>query len=164
MKSLICHCTIGIALFFCLLVTGTADAHEDHGPEGKITFTKHFEETLFDITGRGAYSVEVLLDEKEYKIGKNVIGLVVHDAHDSDVQGAELVIALKNLATGEAAPGRSVVTDRGEGLYAVSGLDLHRDGRWELEITVRKGGLEDLVKFVLPDALKARRPKGRYSP
>jgi hypothetical protein len=60
--------------------------------------------------------------------------------------------------------GTLAVTDKGNGLYIVSGLNLQRDGRWELAITIKKDGVEDRVKFVLPDALKERVPKGRYSP
>jgi hypothetical protein len=155
---------ISVALAFSLVVIGAAGAHEDHGPTGKKLFTKHFQETLFDITGHASYSVEVLLDDKEHKIGKDVIGIVVHDAHDEDVVGAGLTIIHKNLATNGKASGTLTVTDKGNGFYIVSGLDLQRDGRWELAITVKKDGVEDRVKFVLPDALKKRVPKGRYSP
>ncbi len=144
---------------------GTAAAHntgQNIAPER--TFTKHFQHTLFDITSRAAYSVEVLLDDKEYNIGKNVIGIVVHNAYDEDVKGAQLTIVLKNLATNEIVPGKPVVQDKRNGLYIVSGLDLKRKGNWELYITVEKGGIKDSVKFVLPDALKHTLPKGEYSP
>ena len=162
MKAFVLCGMIGVALAFSLFVTGPAGAHEDHG--GKKLFTKHFDGTLFDITGRASYSVEVLLDEKEYKIGKDVIGIVVHDAHDEDVKGAELMIVHRDLSSGKKAPGTLTVVDKGNGLYTVSGLNLQRDGRWELAITVKKDGIEDRAKFVLPDALKDRVPKGRYSP
>jgi hypothetical protein len=155
---------ISVALVFSLCVIGPAGAHEDHGPTGKKLFTKHFQETLFDVTAHASYSVEVLLEDKEHKIGKNVTGVVVHDAHDEDVKGAEIVIVHKNLSTGENAPGTLTVADKGNGLYIISGLNLRRDGRWELAITIKKDGLEDRAKFVLPDAMKERVPKGRYSP
>ncbi len=164
MKTFVSCGMISAALVFFLFIAGPAGAQEDHGPAGKKLFTKHFQETLFDVTGRASYSVEVLLDEKEYKIGKDVIGIVVHDAHDEDVKGAELSIVHKNLSSGKKAPGTLTVADKGSGLYIVSGLNLQRDGRWELTITVRKDGIEDRAKFVLPDALKDRVPKGRYSP
>ncbi|HXX56845.1 MAG TPA: hypothetical protein VEI96_02445 [Thermodesulfovibrionales bacterium] len=155
---------IVVALLFSLLVRVQAESHENHGPTGKSLFTKHFQDTLFDITGHGAYSVEILLDDKEYKIGKNVIGIVVHDAQDSDVAGAELIISYKHLATNENLTDALHVTDKGNGLYIVSGLDLGREGRRELSVTVKKGNVEDGAKFIFPDALKERLPKGRYSP
>jgi hypothetical protein len=152
------------ALALSLFITGPANGHEDHGSTGKKLFTKHFQETLFDVAEHASYSAEVLLDDKEYKIGKDVTGIVIHDTHDEDVKGAELTIVHKNLATSENAPGTLTVVDKGNGLYIVSGLNLQRDGRWELAITIKKDGVEDRVKFVLPDALKERVPKGRYSP
>ncbi len=61
-------------------------------------------------------------------------------------------------------PAPLTITDKENGLYIVSGLNLQRDGRWELSVTVRKGDVEDSVKFLFPDVLKERHPKGRYSP
>ena len=153
-----------VVFLLSLLVPLCAGAQDNHGHTGKKLFTKHFQETLFDITEHAIYSVEVLLDEKEYKIGKNVIGFVLHNDRDEDVLAARLTIVLKNLQTGEKAPGTITVTDKGNGLYIVSGLNLQREGRWELVITAQKGKAEDRVLFVFPDALKERHPKGRYSP
>jgi hypothetical protein len=154
-----------VVLMLFQLNPGTAAAHHTgQGIAPKRTFTKHFQHTLFDITNRAEYSVEVLLDDKEYNIGKNVIGIVVHNAYDEDVKGAQLTIVYKNLATNELAPDKLSVKDNRNGLYIISGLDLRRKGRWELHITVKKGGVEDSVKFVLPDALNHILPKGEYSP
>ncbi len=164
MKILAWPGMIGVALVFLFFMIGPAGAHAESGVADKKIFTKHFQETLFDVSEHAFFSVEVLLDDKEYKIGKHTLGIVVHDARDDDVKGAEVAVAYKNLSTGENAPGTLTIADQGNGLYIVSGLDLQEDGRWELAISVRKGGLEDRVKFVLPDALKERVPKGRYSP
>jgi hypothetical protein len=161
MKTLI-TAVVSLVFVFALLTGG--HAHEGHSPGNKKIFTKHFQNTLFDITEHGAYSVEVLLDDKEYKIGEGVVGIVVHDEKDSDVIGAKITIVHKNLATGELVPGPLTITDKENGLYIISGLNLQRDGRWELSVTVKKGDVEDNVKFLFPDALKERHPKGRYSP
>ncbi len=163
MKVFVSFSMVGMVLAFSLLAASPAGT-QGFGPTEKRMFTKHFQGTLFDITQHGDYSVEILLDEKEYKIGENVIGIVVHDAHDEDVKGAEITIGHKNLATNEDAHAMLIVTDKGNGLYIVSGLDLKREGKWELAIKVKKNGVEDRVKFILPDSLKERVPKGRYSP
>lgn len=153
-----------LVLAFWLLVPICAGADDNAGPGGKKLFTKHFQESLFDITEHAMFSVEVILDEKEYKIGKDVIGIVLHDDHDKDVRGATLMIISKDLQTGEQAAGPSAITDKGNGLYIVSGVDLKRKGTWELLITVKKDKAEDHVRFVFPSVLKERYPKGRYSP
>jgi hypothetical protein len=161
MKILI---TAVVSLVFVLGLLTVGHAHEGHSHGNKKIFTKHFQNTLFDITEHGAYSVEVLLDDKEYNIGKDVVGIVVHDEKDSDVIGAKITIVHKNIATGEPVPGTLTITDKKNGLYIVSGLNLQREGRWELSVTVKKDDVEDSVKFIFPDVLKERHPKGTYSP
>ena len=163
MKPLISAAFI-VLLVWSLIDAAPLGAYEDQVPGGKKTFTKHFQETLFDITEHAAFSVEILLDDKEYKIGKGVVGIVIHDDKDSDVKGAGITIAHKNLDTGESLPETISITDKDNGLYIVSGLNLEREGRWELGITVMKGNVVDNVKFILPDALKKRYPKGKYTP
>ncbi|HAM50259.1 MAG TPA: hypothetical protein DCP92_06035 [Nitrospiraceae bacterium] len=169
MKAFLSYGITGMIMAVILLAASPSSAtHVGRSEEGsaqgeKILFTKHFQNTLFDITEHGKYSVEILLDDKEYKIGKNVVGIVIHDAHDEDVRGAEITFALKDLVAGKNSPVTPTITDKGNGLYIVSGLDLQKEGKWELAIMVDKGSIEDGVKFVLPDALKARVPKGRYS-
>ena len=162
MKTVLSCCAFVAALAMIFTIPSYSLADESFAP--KRIFTKHFNKTLFDITSHADYSVEVLLDDSEYPIGKNVVGIVVHDAHDADVKGAELVIGLKNIATDQVSAGPFKIQDKKNGLYIVSGLDLRKEGRWELSITVKKGGVSDGVKFILPDALKERVPKGRYSP
>ena len=162
MKILI---TAVVSLVFVLGLLTAGHAHEGHSHGNKKIFTKHFQSTLFDITEHGSYSVEVLLDDSEYKIGKGVVGIVVHGDNDSDVIGAKLTILHKNLETGEPVSGPLTITDKKNGLYIISGLNLQRKGRWELSVTVKKGEVEDSVKFIFPDVLKGERhPKGPYSP
>lgn len=154
----------GPMLIFCMLFSLPAFAHESHDAGGKKIFTKHFNRTLFDITKHAAFSVEILLDDSEYPIGKGVVGIVIHNARDQDVKGARIALTLKNLETGKRVPGEPAIKDKGNGLYIVSGLNLKRQGRWELTVTVSKDKVEDSVRFDLPAALKHLYPKGRYSP
>ncbi len=167
MKFNVLHGMITAALVFLFCAAGPAMATHQGGiapvPEKKL-FTKHFQQTLFDITAHADYSVEVLLNDREYPIGKNTTGIIIHNSHDEDVKDADLMIVQKDLATGEDVPLKLTVTDKHNGLYIVSGLDLKRKGKWELLITVKKNGVEDGVSFVFPAVLKQRYPKGRYSP
>jgi hypothetical protein len=162
MKVTVWGTVLALTVLSTLALTPVHANGEGQG-EKKI-FTKHFQETLFDITRKASFSIEILLDDKEYDIGKNVIGIVVHDSDDKDVKGVDLTFSYKNLETGEKAPDKPVIDDKGNGLYIISGLDLEKEGRWELGISLKKDDVEDRVSFILPDALKKRHPKGRYSP
>ncbi len=145
-----------------LVIPSPALSHGDS--HDKTVFTKHFQQTLFDVTENANFSVEILLDDAEYDIPRETVGIVVHDRHDGDAEGAELAITLKNLETEETIAGSFQITGTVPGLYIVSGLDLRRKGRWEFAITVRHRGTEDRVTFLLPDALTDPVPKGRYTP
>ena len=104
----------------------------------KPKFTKHFHESLLNITDKGLFSVEILLNDKEYpKLGKDVIGLVIHDEYDKDVEGADIKITA--TPKGQAGAGAPVIKDKGDGLYTVSNMpeerrqmgvqDRHQEGR-----------------------------------
>jgi hypothetical protein len=166
MKTFISYGVTVYIVALVLLTGGRLSSAADSitGGGSKTVFTKHFQDTLFDFTQHAKYSVEVLLDDKEYAIGKNVVGMIIHDVRDEDVAGAELTFVLKDLISGESSTPTPTITDKNNGLYIISGLDLVKEGKRELAVTVKKGRVEDTVKFVLPDALKDRVPKGRYSP
>jgi len=140
-------------LFLCCVAAVSAHSGSH---EGGAKFTKHFKETLFAISEKGQVSFEVLLDEKEYKIGKNMIGIVVHDSHDEDVEDARLDVTV----TGIAEPLK--VTEKGGGLYLLPGAGLPKEGKWELRIAVKKKQIEDGALFVFPDVLQQRMPAGKY--
>ncbi len=157
---------ISALLGSCLLLAGFANNISAlEGKDVKAVFTKHFQKTIFDITGRAKFSVEILLDDREYrKLGKNLVGIVIHNSHDEDVEKAAVIIDFRNLDSGKPAEEKPVVQERGDGLYTVSNLDLKKEGRWKLTITVKKGADEDSVQFLFPDALKSFLPAGRYNP
>ncbi|MBI4377668.1 MAG: FixH family protein [Nitrospinae bacterium] len=151
-----------VIVFYLLVVSAayTAHSHADTG-SGKAKFTKHFNESLFKITDNGMFSIEILLDEKEYKIGKNVIGIVIHNAHDEDVEGADLKI-ISLLPKGQVNTESPVVKDKGGGLYTVSNMNINKEGHWELKISIKKKKMEDSAVFSFPDALKLRKQAGKY--
>lgn len=148
----------------CLLVSCPAYAahtHDSDSDQKTTKFTKHFNESLFTITEKGEFSIEILMDEKEYKIGKDVIGIVIHNARDEDVEGADLAVTART-PDGQAISGSPVVKEKGDGLYTVSNLDLKREGRWELRVAVKKKSIEDSALFVFPDVTKEHIPAGKY--
>lgn len=132
----------------------------------KPKFTKHRDNSLFKITDKGLFSVEMLLDGKEFKIDRNDIGIVIHDSHDEDVEGAKIHVEL--LIHGASPPDHDgvvalSVTEQKGGLYTIKNLDIQRGGNWELRMKIKKQKLEDGVIFVFPNAIKQDLPKGKYN-
>ncbi|MHB8881504.1 MAG: hypothetical protein ACYC69_08370 [Thermodesulfovibrionales bacterium] len=144
-----------LILMLCFMTITLAGQAAGEDNLRKTKFTKHFKETLFAITDKAEFSLEILPDEKEYKIGRNVIGIVVHDRHDKDVDGAVLAI------TAEGSKEMVSIKDKGDGLYTVSNLDLGRAGAWKLTIEVKKRSLADSATFAFP-AAAAFLPPGKY--
>lgn len=139
-----------------LIVPFSVGAHGDHGAK-KGVFTKHFNESLFKVTEKGLFSIEILPDEREYKIGKDVIGLVIHDENDRDVEDAVITITLEGITHKPF-----VIREKGDGLYTVSNLDLKQEGSWKLIINVKKGKKQDRAIFIFPDILLEKVPAGKY--
>ncbi len=124
--------------------------------EKSVLFSKHFNDTLFAIAEKGQVSIEVLLDEKEYKIGSDVFGVVIHDSHDEDVEDAKVIVTVTGIA------GPLKVTEKGGGLYLVPSIGLQKEGTWRLGISVKKKKLEDGASFSFPEVLKNKMPAGKY--
>ncbi|MFA5353810.1 MAG: FixH family protein [Thermodesulfovibrionales bacterium] len=129
----------------------------------KPLFTKHFNESLFNITEKGLFSVEILMDDKEYpQLGKGLIGLVIHNQANQDVEGAEITLT-SVMPEGQSSTDTPAVKDKGKGLYTVSNLSLKKEGKWELRIGVKKKTKEDTASFQFPNALNTPIKKGKYS-
>lgn len=124
-------------------------------------FTKHFNESLFKVTENRLFSIEILMDDKEYRIGKNVIGVVIHDARDEDVEGAEIDLTLRD-GLGQDIAVTPLVKDKGDGLYTVANVDPRRGGKFELRMKVKKKNNEDSAIFIFPDVLERKMPAGKY--
>jgi len=151
----------GMVIFVLCLVR--AEAREDtKTTDGKL-FTKHFNTSLFAITSKGHFSIEILLDDSEYPIGKNTVGVVVHNDMDKDVAGASLKIILIDPEKGEHAVPGSAIDDKANGLYIVTGLDLELEGQMELSIEITVDGITDNVQFQFPEVTEDINPKGKYS-
>ncbi|MEK7841686.1 MAG: hypothetical protein AAB197_03325 [Deltaproteobacteria bacterium] len=150
--------SIFMIIFFHAFINNVC-AHDpvEKAGAGKAKFTKHFNESLFRITEKEEFSIEVLLDDKEYKIGKGVIGIVVHDKNDDDVKIADIKISYQDM---KESP---VVTEKGHGVYVVSNLNIKREGKWELNIKVKQYRKKDEATFTFPDALNKLLPAGEYS-
>jgi len=117
-------------------------------------FTKHFTESLFDITEKRLFSLELLLWDGNLLIGENRVYLIVHNNEDKDVAGADIAVVAKNKGTGSTV--KATILDKGDGLYSTKDLTLDRPGDWEISVTVTKDGRSDGTLFSFPHVLMKR--------
>jgi len=127
---------------------------------GEPTLTKHYEESLFQMSRGGRFGLELVVEGRELKKGMNRLDIIVHDRNDQDVEGAEIALIPWMTDMGHGVDEAPVVADLGDGLYRVSNINIIMAGNWELRIAVRKGDVEDTAVFSFP-AMKAR-PAGGY--
>jgi len=134
-----------LVLFYPFGVYALHTDHDGSSPQ------KHYEESLFKVTEKGLFSVEMVIKGKELKTGVNTLDIIVHDKHNKDVVGAEITITPWMPSMGHGVFEKPVVTERGGGLYSVGNIILIMGGHWELRVQVKKNGLTDSVTFDFPD-------------
>ncbi|MEJ2314372.1 MAG: FixH family protein [Nitrospirota bacterium] len=139
---------LAASLALVLLFPLVALASEGHsGAEG---FTKHYANSLFEVTENGLYSVEMLVLGGELSVGMNTLDIIVHDAKDSDVMGADITVTPWMPDMGHGVKEQPVITERGGGLYSVENVEISMPGLWELRVQVDRGGQEDVAVFSFP--------------
>ncbi len=146
-----------ITFIFYFIIPNLVVAHSNHDAK-KGVFTKHFDESLFKITEKGLFSVEIVYNEKEYKIGTDLIGIVIHDENDKDLESAFVKVEVDGIPDSSF-----VVKEKGDGLYTVTGLNIYREGNWKLIINVTFKKKQDKAIFIFPEILSQKKPAGKYN-
>jgi len=134
-----------VAAVLFLLIGCTANAL--HPESGKTKFTKHFGDSLFKITEKELFSVEIVTDKKEFKIDKTAAGIIIHDRKDRDVENADIKVILWISKNRQGSEETMKVGEKGNGLYVIEKLNLLMGGNWELRVKIKKGAIEDSVTF-----------------
>jgi len=75
--------------------------------------TKHYEQSLFKIMEKGLFSVEMVIKEKELKVGVNTLDIIVHGKNDKDVVGAKITVVPWMPEMGHGVFEMPVVRERG---------------------------------------------------
>jgi cytochrome c peroxidase len=138
--------TLSLALsLVCILCLASLAGATDEKVEG---FTKHYAESLFVVSEKGAFGVEVLF-KAEPRVGKNEADIIVHDKDDKDVTGAEVSVEPWMPMHGHGSGSIPTVNERGGGAYSSDNVAFIMPGEWELRVTVKAGGVEDRAVFTL---------------
>lgn len=138
-----------IVLLYPLSALAAGD-HSHHGA-GDQKFTQHFSDSLFKITEKGRFSVEVVLKGKELTVGINTVEIVIHDSRDTDVLGAKIEVIPWMPGHGHGVEDKPTITEKGGGLYRIENINFTMGGDWQLKMKIRKADREDSVVFDFPD-------------
>ena len=102
---------------------------------------------FFAVAEKKKFSVEIITDKKDLGVEKNIVGFIVHDSNDADVEHAELTVTSVSPANRKAGDIVYPVTEKERGLYTAESLDLRQKGLSELSVKVKKGDTEDVAVF-----------------
>ncbi len=138
---------IVILMVFFVSCTAVGEERLQHS-EG---FTKHYENSLFMVTDKKLFSVEMVIKGKEPVTGVNTMDLIIHSKEDKDVTGASIIVTPWMPDMGHGVFEKPVVSEKGGGLYTVDNIVFIMSGHWELRIDVSENGLQDRAVFDLPD-------------
>ncbi|BCB95584.1 hypothetical protein JZK55_05060 [Dissulfurispira thermophila] len=142
-KDFLLFILVSIVLFSC----ATTYQGKEHTHAG---FTKHYEESLFNVTRNSLFSVEVVMPEGHLKVGKNNIDLIVHDKSDRDVVRANIRVDAYMPDMGHGIDIEPVIVEKGGGLYQVRDISLTMPGHYQLIVTVQRGSETDRAVFDFP--------------
>ena len=123
---------------------------EGHGHED-VKITRHFDDSLTKLTDNKLYSLELVIPEKNVKMGVNTLEIIVHHATGGDVAQAELTVTPWMPSMGHGAMQKPVVIERGGGLYSIDNVVFSMTGHWQLQVKIAKDDKEDTAVFDFPE-------------
>ncbi len=138
-----------IALSLMVVLAGCATSGS--GPHKHDKFTKHYDKSLYEVTKKGMFGVEMVVKEHVLKTGVNSLDLIIHDINDKDVVGAEITVTPWMPEMGHGVFDKPLITEKGGGLYTVENIILVMSGHWELRVNIKNYWNEDSVVFDFPD-------------
>lgn len=114
-------------------------------------FTKHYDDSIFKVTEKGLFSLEIIIKDKGFTVGQNAIDIIAHDKGDRDLVGAVITVTPWMPEMGHGVREKAVVVEKGGGLYRAENIVLNMGGFWELRIVVKKDKAEDSAVFEFRD-------------
>jgi hypothetical protein len=117
------------------------------------TFTKHYDNSIFKVTEKGLYSVELLIKGGMFVVGSNSMDIIVHDRYDKDVTGAKITITPWMPDMGHGVPQAPEIIERGGGRYTAEQVNASMPGLWELRFTIDASSGTDTAVFGFPDVI-----------
>ncbi len=138
-----------VLIYYMILGCTTEGMRLQTQSHEKPEFTRHFDDSLFKITEKELFSVEIVTDKKDLKIDKDTIGIIIHNAHHEDVEGADIRISIRRPIQDKTE--LFTAAEKGDGLYIITNVSLQRNNKCELRITIKKGAMEDSAVFGFSD-------------
>jgi len=107
----------------------------------------HFKEGITKVSEEGLYSVEIVLEPLEPKIGKNKVKVYLHDADGRDLEKAIVSLEVKNKNKGVTSGEKTNTIETAGGEYIIRNVVYESPDVYELVILITKDGKADKAVF-----------------
>lgn len=156
MRRYLVLCCAMLAMISCAPHAGL-----EGGPVGEKPgshFAPHYEGSIFKVTDKKLYSVELLFKAGKFSVGANSMDMVIHrdTADNPDVEHAQIVVTPWMPAHDHGVQSVPKITERGAGLYSVENLEASMEGDWQLRISIDSLHGKDSVLVDFPDVRKEK--------
>jgi len=152
-----------VATLLCLLLgAASVDAVEQ-----KPASIKRSTDSSSRKTDKGLYTLEISIPGGGLATGSNKLDITLRDKGGKEVEGAKLTVVPWLTDKNHGVWEKPAITERGGGKYHADNVAIAMTGRWELRISVAKGGQEDRAVFTYSvtkseKTTTTRNPKGAY--
>ena len=132
-------------LFFLVIASFIAGDAFAHGKKAKPL--PHFAEGITKVSENGLFSIEIVLEPLQPKVGKNKIKVYLHDADGKDLEGAKVEVEVWNKDRGVLSKDKTKTRETSDGEYIISNVVYDFAGKYEIRIMVIKGSESDKAIF-----------------
>ncbi|UCG77798.1 MAG: FixH family protein [Nitrospirota bacterium] len=110
---------------------------------------KHMESTgsISMNTDNGNFAVKLSVHDKEMKVGKNRLDIMIEDKEGHAVKDANIEVVPWMPGMGHGVDEKAVIKGEGNGMYIAENVVINMGGEWEIRISVNKGELTDIAVF-----------------
>jgi len=118
---------------------------------GLMSLSRAAEKSLIQVSQKGAFKVEMVIEGQKLKVGKNLVELVIRDDKGNHVEGALIRVLPQIYQHGESTLVRPKVSEKGKGSYSAENVYIEMPGHWVLKVTITKDDKADSVTFDFPE-------------
>jgi hypothetical protein len=105
---------------------------------------------LIKKTDNGIYNVEMIVEGKELKLGKNTIDILIRDLNGKGIEGLEITVQPWMPDMGHGIDIEPVINEKGGGIYTLDNVHISMSGHWELKLDFKRRDMKDRVVFDFP--------------
>jgi hypothetical protein len=104
-------------------------------------------DSIIQETEKGKYIVEMVIKDKELKLGNNSIDILIRDSDGKGVEGLAITIQPWMPDMGHGIDIQPIIYEKGSGKYTLDNVYISMSGHWELRIDIARQGIKDHAVF-----------------